>query len=224
MLSTLSELPDYISAKAVQKVIRDGFLAGRVGMSVHLPTSPLRSIYHETTSAALAERGVSLQFFKRLRRLHWDKTHADDPPTIVALEFSDNSVEEFDHTILAMPAFQLWKVLEASDLACGAEQLGLERFEPGAITTAHLWLDQPILKSGQRYCALSGGIGQFLCMPSDVENYYTVVISASHRLLPVMSVEVPVLDKPSATAGRHGHFPAGATGGLRPAGATPDGR
>jgi len=108
MLSTLSELPDYISAKAVQKVIRDGFLAGRVGMSVHLPTSPLRSIYHETTSAALAERGVSLQFFKRLRRLHWDKTNADDPPTIVALEFSDNSVEEFDHTILAMPAIQLW--------------------------------------------------------------------------------------------------------------------
>ncbi|MCL2710016.1 MAG: hydroxysqualene dehydroxylase HpnE [Planctomycetaceae bacterium] len=185
VLSTLSELPDYISAKAVQRVIRDGFLAGREGMSIHLPTAPLRSIYHDAASAALAERGVSLNFFKRLRRLHWDKTNPDEPPTIVALEFSDNSVEEFDRYILAMPAFQLWKVLEASDLACYAEQLGLERFEPGAITTVHLWLNQPVLKPGKRFCALSGGIGQFLCVPSDADsNYCTVVISASHRLLP----------------------------------------
>jgi len=189
LLSSLSELPDYISAKAVQKVIQDGFLAGREGMSVHLPTAPLRTIYHDAASAALVERGVSLHFFKRLRRLHWDKAHADALPTIVALEFSDNSVEEFDHTILAIPAFQLWKVLEASDLAWCAEQLGLERFEPGAITTVHLWLDRPVLPStklrgGKRYCALSGGIGQFLCASNDVENYYTVVISAAHRLLP----------------------------------------
>jgi len=183
LLSSLSEMPDHISAKAVQKVIRDGFLAGREGMSVHLPTVPLRTIYHDTASAVLAERGISLHFFKRLRRLHWDKLNADEPPTIVALEFSDNSVEEFDRYILAMPAFQLWKVLDASDLACCAEQLGLERFEPGAITTVHLWLDQPVLQAGKRYCALSGGIGQFLCKPNDTENYYTVVISAAHRLL-----------------------------------------
>jgi len=184
LLSSLSEMPDYISAKAVQKVIRDGFLAGREGMSVHLPTAPLRTIYHDAASKALAERGVSLHFFKRLRRLHWDKTNADEPPTIVALEFSDNSVEEFDQYILAIPAFQLWKVLEASDLTCSAEQLGLERFEPGAITTMHLWLDRPVLQPGKRYCALSGGIGQFLCAPNSTENYYTVVISAAHRLLP----------------------------------------
>ena len=183
LLSSLSEMPDHISAKAVQKVIRDGFLAGQEGMSVHLPTVPLRTIYHDTASAVLAERGISLHFFKRLRRLHWDKPNADEPPTIVALEFSDNSVEEFDRYILAMPAFQLWKVLDASDLACCAEQLGLERFEPGAITTVHLWLDQPVLQAGKRYCALSGGIGQFLCKPNDTENYYTVVISAAHRLL-----------------------------------------
>jgi len=185
VLSSLSEMPDYISAKAVQKIIRDGFLAGREEMSIHLPTAPLRTIYHDVASAALAERGVSLHFFKRLRRLHWEKLNADEPPTIVALEFSDNSVEEFDRYILAMPAFQLWKVLEASDLTCCAEQLGLERFEPGAITTVHLWLNQPVLQAGKRYCALSGGIGQFLCVPNNAEkNYCTVVISAAHRLLP----------------------------------------
>ena len=184
VLSTLSEMPDYVSVKAVQKVIREGFLAGREGMSVYLPMAPLRTIYHDTASAALAERGVALRFFKRLLRLHWEKNDTNDLPKITALEFSDGTVERFDRYILAIPAFQLWKVLEASDLTCCAEQLGLERFEPGAITTAHLWLDQPVLPPGKRYCALSGGIGQFLCMLNNTEHYYTVIISASHRLLP----------------------------------------
>ena len=183
ILSSVSEMPDYVAAKAVQKVLQEGFLAGREAMSIHLPTVPLRAIYHDAASKTLAERGVSFHFFKCLRRLHWNKNNADDLPTITALEFSDGTLEQFDHSILAIPAFRLWKVLEASDLASYAERLGLERFEPGAITTVHIWLDRPVLKTGRRYCALSGGIGQFLCAPHNVENYYTVVISAAHRLL-----------------------------------------
>ena len=183
ILSALSEMPEHAAVRALQKVICEGFLAGQKAMSIHLPTVPLRTIYHDAASKNLADRGVSLHFFKRLRRLHWEKNGTDDLPTITALEFSDGTVERFDRYILAIPAFQLWKVLEASDLACCAEQLGLDRFEPGAITTVHLWLDRPVLQSGKRFCALSGGLGQFLCAPHNVENYYTVVISASHRLL-----------------------------------------
>jgi predicted NAD/FAD-binding protein len=182
ILSAFSEMPDYISVKALQKVIRDGFMAGREGMSVHLPTRPLRTIYHDAASAALEERGVSLHFFKRLKRIYWNK-NVDGSLTITTLEFSDGTFERFDHYILAIPAFQLWKVLESSALAFCAEKLGLERFEPGAITTVHLWLDRPLLQPGKRYCALSGGIGQFLCVPGDAETYCTVVISAAHRLL-----------------------------------------
>jgi len=183
ILSSLSEMPEYVAAKAVQKLILEGFCAGRKAMSIHLPTVPLRVIYHDATAKTLAERGASLKFFKRLLRLHWEKNDADGLPTITALEFSDGTFERFDHYILAMPAFQLWKVLEASNLASCASQLGLERFEPGAITTMHLWFDRPVLSPGKRYCALSGGIGQFLCVPHAVENYCTVVISAAHRLL-----------------------------------------
>jgi hypothetical protein len=111
------------------------------------------------------------------------KNDADSLPTITALEFSNGTLERFDRYVLAIPAFQLWKVLEASDLACCAEKLGLERFEPGAITTVHLWLDRPVLPPGKRYCVLSGGIGQFLCAPHATENYHTVIVSAAHRLL-----------------------------------------
>jgi hypothetical protein len=180
-------MPEYTAAKAVQKVIRDGFLAGREGMSVYLPMVPLRAIYHDTTSSTLTQRGVSLHFFKRLLRLHWERNNSDSLPSITALEFSDGTLERSDYYILALPAFQLWKVLEASDLTHSAEQLGLERFEPGAITTVHLWLDRPVLrnylKGDRRYCVLLGGIGQFLFAPREEENYHTVVISASHRLL-----------------------------------------
>lgn len=183
ILGALCEMPNHTAAKAVQKVIRDGFLAGREAMSVYLPTAPLRTIYHDAASTTLTERGVSLHFFKRLLRLHWEQSGTNGLPTITALEFSDGTLERFDRYILAMPAFQIWKALEASGLAFCAAQLGLERFEPGAITTVHFWLDRPVLESGKRYCALSGGIGQFLSAPSDVENYYTVVISAAHRLL-----------------------------------------
>jgi len=184
LLGALCETPEHIAAKAVQKVVREGFTSGREAMAVYVPTAPLRTIYHDAASASLANQGVSLHFFKRLRRLHWEKNDTDNLPAITALEFSDGSLERFDRYIFAMPAFQLWKILDSSDLTCCAEQLGLERFEPGAITTVHLWLDRPVLESGQRYCTLSGGIGQFLCAPYDSENYYTVVMSAAHRLLP----------------------------------------
>jgi zeta-carotene desaturase len=73
ILSSLSEIPDYVAVKAVQKVIRDGFLAGKEGMSIYLMTIPLRAIYHDAISAAFSKRDVSLHFFKRLQRLHWKK-------------------------------------------------------------------------------------------------------------------------------------------------------
>jgi len=184
LLGALCETPEHIAAKAVQKVVREGFTSGREAMAVYVPTAPLRTIYHDAASKSLADRGVSLHFFKRLRRLHWEKNDTDSLPTITALEFSDGSLERFDRYIFAMPAFQLWKILESSDLTCCAEQLGLERFEPGAITTVHLWLDRPVLKSGQRFCTLSGGIGQFLSVLNETKNYCTVVMSAAHRLLP----------------------------------------
>ena len=183
ILSSLSEMPEYAALKALQKVVQEGFLAGRKAMAIHVPTVPLRTIYNDAAAKALAERGVSLHQYKRLRWLHWEKKGADPLPTITALEFSDGTVKRFDRYILAMSAFQLWKVLEASDLTSCVEQLGLERFEPGAITTVHLWLDRPVLQPGKRCCALSGGIGQFLCAPHNTENYHTVVISAAHRLL-----------------------------------------
>ncbi|MDR2114924.1 MAG: FAD-dependent oxidoreductase, partial [Planctomycetaceae bacterium] len=81
--------------------------------------------------------------------------------------------------------------------------LALERFEPGSITTIHLWFNRRLLPDEFSHCALLGGPGQFLFCSGKNENnnpennnpdannpekniggiYHNVVISASHRLL-----------------------------------------
>ena len=201
IFSALSELPEYAAIKALQTIVRKAFLAGQDAMTVYLPKVPLRTIYHDAVSRQLAQQGVELHFYKRLRRLHWTPSDNNAEITITALEFSDGTMQQSGRYILAMPAFQIWPVLEASGLPCRAEHLGLGRLEPGAISTVHLWLNRPVLKTGIRHCILSGGIGQFLCKPladTTAENpaddaadtpqhynkhYYTVVISAAHRLL-----------------------------------------
>ena len=184
ILSTLNEMPEYAAAKALQKVIRACLGETRNAMSVYLPKIPLREIYHDNAAKALKKNGVTLQFYKRLRRIHWEKYEDTELPTIKSLEFSDGTIAQSDQYILALPTSQLWKVLDASALTESAEKLRLERFEPGAVTTVHLWLNRPVLEPDKRYCVLAGGIGQFVCRPNnDIKNYYTVVISAAHRLL-----------------------------------------
>ncbi|MDR0521848.1 MAG: hydroxysqualene dehydroxylase HpnE [Planctomycetaceae bacterium] len=181
ILSALSETADHTAAAALQKVVRDVFFAGRGGMTLHLPIVPLREIYHDAVLNPLTKLGISFRFFKRLRRLHWEKKNS--AVEITAVEFSDGSTEQFDDYVFAVPAFALWKVLNDSGLSDTAERLGLNRFEPGSISTVHLWLDRPLL-NGRKCGVLLGGDGQFLCCCKESDHYYTVVVSASHRILP----------------------------------------
>ncbi|GHT17733.1 phytoene dehydrogenase [Planctomycetales bacterium] len=183
-LSALSDTIENTACEAMQKVVQEAFLSGQNAMSIHIPTVPLRFIYHGSASEALVKHGVEIRFFRRISRLHW-KEGAGETPIITSLETADGSVHHFDHYILAIPVFNVWKVLEASDLGEYAEQLSLDRFEPGAITTVHLWLDRPLLSASGGHTILLGGAGQFLCCPYRLTEpgYHTVVISASHRLL-----------------------------------------
>jgi zeta-carotene desaturase len=183
-LSTLSDTIENSASEAMQKIVQEAFLSGRNAMSIHVPVVPLRFIYHNSTSTALIKRRVELRFFQRIQRLNWKK-ESDKTPVITALETADGSINHFDYYVLAVPAFHVWKILEASNLEGYAEQLSLDRFEPGAITTIHLWLDRPLLPVGSGHAVLLGGAGQFLCCPNRIEEpgYHTVVISAAHRLL-----------------------------------------
>jgi squalene-associated FAD-dependent desaturase len=214
IFSTLSEGIEHVSFDAVQQIIRDSFLAGHQAMTFHIPTVSLRTIYHENTTEQLQNRGIELHFLKRVKRLFWElQTDSDLPandndnsnnnnsntqqqytsPKIQALELADGSRWSFDYYLLAVPLSQFWKIMTNSDLESYTEQLALERFEPGTITTIHLWFNHRILPDGFSHCVLLGEPGQFLFCPEKKEKnnheknnkgiYHNVVISASHRLL-----------------------------------------
>ncbi|MDR1268641.1 MAG: hydroxysqualene dehydroxylase HpnE [Planctomycetaceae bacterium] len=214
ILSTLSESIEHVCFKAVRQIIRDSFLAGHQATTFHIPTIPLRTIYHEITAEQLRNRGIELHFLKRVKRFCWEfqtdpnllsdnnSSNDDDTqqqyanPRICALELADGSRWSFDYYLLAVPLSQFREIMTNSDLEPYAEQLALERFEPGSITTIHLWFNRRLLPDGFFHSALLGGPGQFLFCPrkhgQNNENnhetnnkgiYHNVVISASHRLL-----------------------------------------
>ncbi|MDR1480104.1 MAG: FAD-dependent oxidoreductase [Planctomycetaceae bacterium] len=277
ILSSLCDTVDNVAFDAVQKVVRDGFMTGQSGLTIHIPKKPLRTIYHDKTSEKLKSIGVNLHFLSRVTSLRWeflsrqdhsttnhvcpnnndnndnehnpttendddnlnvtnkindeadnnsnDNDNNDDKdqdnveqfygnvsddvsggtdvtglgvvqpdqssskiPVVTGLEFSDGVVRSFDRYILAVPAFRAREILEASELETFSDSLGLAGFEPGAITSVHLWLSRRLLPDDYSHSALVGGIGQFLFCTKSIESriggfYHVVLISASHRIL-----------------------------------------
>ncbi|MDR2170323.1 MAG: FAD-dependent oxidoreductase [Planctomycetaceae bacterium] len=350
ILSSLCDTIENVAFDAVQKIVSEGFLAGKNGLTVHIPKKPLRTIYHDEVSAKLKSMGVNLHFLSRVTALRWeflenrinvtnnngadiidtinnvvnvtepdtvkvddiycndnsdgadqvaennviesdvvsdaniadevddkvadevggevddkvadevddkvtdnvdDKVadEADDKivgevddkvvgevesvieveresvevfkfsggdsvgvnvnvnvdviasrsndsdigdnrvPVVTGLEFFGGGVRSYDRYILAVPAFRVREILELSELESYSDSLGLSGFEPGAITSVHLWLDSCLLSGDCGYMALVGGLGQFLFCPrqrvkAGVNGFYhVVIISASHRLL-----------------------------------------
>ena len=187
ILSTLSETVEHVSFSAAQKVVRDGFLSGLDAMTMHVPTQPFRSIYHEATADHLSRLGVRLHFLSRVAHLQWTDETDDGGAGILSLTLADGTVRSFDQYVLAIPSFRVWKLFEESGLEDFAEQLDLGRFEPGAITSVHCWFDRCVLPGHWKQAALIGGPAQFLFCPRQESDrngvYHTAVISASHRLL-----------------------------------------
>lgn len=200
--SALSETLDKVGVAVVRKVVRDGFTAGKDALALYLPTDSLRAVYGDRTREALEKLGVTVRTLTRIRRFHWENRDegeaASRKPRITALEYSGDRRESFDAYILAIPTYRVWEILTASEMQDYLEQLELDHFEPGAITSVHLWLRRRLLPENDHYAALLDGPGQFLFCPpresaaqtaeSSAEIagkgvYHTVVISASHRLL-----------------------------------------
>lgn len=195
LYGALSDSIESVSFFAARKVLLDGFLSGRKAMSIYLPKYSLRKIYGEEAAAKLGERGVVFHPHRRVHHLRWSPDETGEPGKIESLVLKDDTELSFDYYITAIPSFALWKLLEQSELDTYAERFAFDRFESGAITTAHLWFDRPLLPTGQKYVALLGGPAQFLFSGhrADLEPtehlartngyYHVAVISASHRLL-----------------------------------------
>ena len=188
---TLSDTVDGVCLFAAAKVIVQGFMSGREAMTLYVPKCPLREIYNIETQRKLSQLGVKTHLMSRVERLICEP--AENPPKIESLVLADGTRRHFDAFILAIPAYRIWKLLEASQLKPLADSLGADRYELGAITAVHLWFDQPILPNSQRQIAIFDGPGQWIFRGEHASSerlqekgrayYHQVVISASHRLL-----------------------------------------
>ncbi|HBT77732.1 MAG TPA: hypothetical protein DEB39_12595, partial [Planctomycetaceae bacterium] len=221
VLSTLSDTVETVCLQAVRKVVQDALLNGVQAISAHVPNRPLRSIYGEAAQEALERLDVRVHLGARVAKLLW-QNYADEACTwpvdidadvepvacrIIGIELADGTKRSFNRYISTIPSHRIWRLLEDSGLESFADMLDLARFEPGAVTSVHLWCDRRILPGDKAFCATLGGPGQVLFAPAPgripawstedqstegktTENketplgvYHLVVISASHRLL-----------------------------------------
>jgi len=178
-------------------------MSGREAMALYVPKCPLREIYHIETQRKLSQLGVNVHLMSRIKQLVCEP--AKDSSQLISdsgnhafsriqsLVLTDGTQRRFDAFILAIPAYRIWKILEASQLKPLADLLGVDRYELGTITAVHLWFDRPILPKSQRQHAIFDGPGQWVfygqhALSDQLQEkvrgfYHQVVISASHRLL-----------------------------------------
>ncbi len=171
-VSALGETVDHASLPAARQVLVEGFLGSRRASDLLVPRRLLKEVFHVAASRRLAELGVTIHLAARVERVIGDCGRGH------AIILPDGTAKQFDFVILAVP-WQRVRSLLADDLwnACPALQ-GVERIEPGTISTVHLWFDRPI--TSLPHAVLLGRLGQWLFAR---EGHLQVVVSAAHRLI-----------------------------------------
>ena len=184
IVSAFAELPDYVSTRAAWQIIQEGFFHFRDGMTTFIPNRPLREIYHQEAMKSLDAAGIEVRCLQRVNRIT-----LNDEEMPVGLELSRGEACSFDQFIIALGPFATASLLAESGLTTELDRIGFDRFELGAITAVHLWLDRRLMEEINVF--LPGEPGQWLFCPKnqkaffgrDNSVYHQVIISGSHRLL-----------------------------------------
>lgn len=179
VVSALSESVERASLSAARKVFVDGFLASRSAYELVIPRVPLSEIY-AAARQRLSERGVAI----RLATPVAEVSRAEGGSYLLPVQAGP--ARPFDRVVLAVAWQQLADVLAPSLAAALPWVAALERIEPGAIASVHLWFDRPITEL--RQAVLVGRLSQWVfarSSPGGDEDayYYQVVISAAHALV-----------------------------------------
>lgn len=197
-LSATAETPEIAAFEAVKRFFVETFSQGKNGASIAVPNRSLREIYHFRTLAALEKLGVEVRFLSRVERLEIrssaDADAKNEKREVVGV-WNDGRLENFDKIVLAVDPFEARDLLERSELTDIAETVQISKYECGAITAVHFWLDRPLTESraifldgepAQRLFASPDGAPRPFpssASESDRAYYYQATIGASHRLL-----------------------------------------
>jgi len=172
LVSALAETVDHASLAAASPVLVDGFLASRGASDLLVPRRPLNELFHDAASRRLAELGVTTHLATRVGHIMGDRCRAH------AVVLPNGAAQPFEFVIVAVP-WRRVRSLFPDDLWAAVPALqGVERIEPGTISTVHLWFDRPI--TPLPHAVLVGRMGQWVFARG---RYLQVVISAAHRLI-----------------------------------------
>jgi squalene-associated FAD-dependent desaturase len=157
LVSALGETLDRASLVAARKVIVDALFATRDGYELLVPNVPLAELCGTRMETALRRRGVRLHLGVAAARLTGTASE------ITGLIVPGNEHHAADHVVVAVPWWQLPRLLPAASLAAESWTAGLpsddtsrsrsptdERpltlrlaaFQPAPITSVHLWYDR----------------------------------------------------------------------------------
>lgn len=178
LVSALAESLDRASLAAARKVFVDGFLRANSAYHTYVPTVPLQQLYDRVATHLLAH-AATIHFGATVKTV-------ERKANGVCLRLGDESLQEFDFVVVAVPWRRIAGLMPAefSDTVAAASAIS-----SSPITSLHLWFDQPIM--ALPHAVLIDRLTQWVFSDSTADltndvaksHYYQVVISASRDLV-----------------------------------------
>jgi squalene-associated FAD-dependent desaturase len=192
LVSALSETLEGISLAAARKVFVDGFMSAPDAYELLIPAFPLDEL-SDSIGVWLETNGASVRRGTAVSRLIGNTRAV----TGVVVDHPDGSetMHDFAQVVVAAPWHRLRSLASPTEFAPTLAPLfeQLERFEPAAITSVHVWFDRPIipwphvvLVDRLSHWVFGHGVEKAESpsghhSPDQDEHYYQIVISATHR-------------------------------------------
>jgi squalene-associated FAD-dependent desaturase len=150
----LSETVDFASLAAAKKVFTDGFYASRHAYELITPRVPFDEIFDRRVSVWLKQRGVRIHRGARIMEI---KTQDERG---LGVFLYDGTVQKFHAVIVSVPWFEAPDLLSSSTVSVSLGLYALKQIPSAAITSVHLWFDQPI--TTLPHAALVGRLSQWI--------------------------------------------------------------
>lgn len=145
LVSALGERPEYVSARAMHKVLIDGFAKTQNASNLLVPNRSLHQLAHDFSLELLDKLDVEVKLSTPVRKVHLcDK---GGPPSVAFTEanaFSGDETQEFDAIVVAIPWHQIGSVIQFNK----DDSSFLDLIKSSPITGIHTWwnkswLNQP---------------------------------------------------------------------------------
>jgi len=178
LVSALAESLDRASLAAARKVFIDGFMANAQAADILVPRVSLDDLYDRHVGRWLSERGAIIE------REAGVATVAESDGRIIGVTLDSGTGVDADFVIVAVPWTRVANLLGPRVTEQFDPHARLTSIKSAPISSVHLWFDRPI--TNLPHAIFVGRLSQWLFAregsQAKHEDYYQVVISASHEL------------------------------------------